>query len=323
MDGWYIDLPATVTCAGAPSVQSEVRVDAKDASCRDKIIYVRPAVSAGYPLAYTMTTRSGSDAPMVTKMEATEVKRVTADPQQFDVPADYIPVKTPSQLTADHRPGEEGPKKPGTVRIGIEKIANTSGASASVTDLTEALVESFSETETEVVLLRSTKAADLEAEAKARSCDYILTNTLSEMKQPGKGMLGKIAGSSPEGFSAKVEYSLIVPGVAKPAFVSSEKSGTSMLQTAVGAAKRISQFITPMMMARYGYMKAFAAMSGNAAPGMMQQTPDPLVSSMFSLIDRATGAKNQQLLTSEDAAAAAALMKEIDSVTEHLKKRKS
>ena len=69
-------------------------------------------------------------------------------------------------------------------------------------------------------------------------------------------------------------------------------------------------------------MKAFASMSGSAGPGMMQQTPDPVVSSIFSLVDRATGAKPQPVLTTEDGAAAAALLKEVDTVVEQLKKKK-
>jgi hypothetical protein len=318
MDGWYIDLPATTTCPAAPAPVSEVRIDPKDASCRDTVSYVRPAGASGYPVAYTMTASSGTDAPAVTTMEATEIKRLVADPQRFDVPAGYVTVKTPLQLTADHRPGEDGPKKAGVLRVGVAPLGNTSGQAASMSELTEALIESFGEAEVDAVLLRGTTPAERDAEAKARSCDLILQNTLSEMKRPGRSMLGKISGTSPEGFAAKVEFTLVVPGTPKPVMSSSEKSGTSMLQTAVGAAKRISQFVTPL-----GYMKAFTAMSGNTGAGMMQQTPDPVVSSMFSLLDKATGAKPQPVLGSEDAAAAAALMKEVESVVAQLKKKKS
>jgi hypothetical protein len=82
-------------------------------------------------------------------------------------------------------------------------------------------------------------------------------------------------------------------------------------------------FITPMMMARYGYMSAFSAMRGNATAGMMQSTQDPVLSAVFSFVDRATGTKPQPVLTNEDGAAAAALQKEIDDVVANLKKIKS
>src|SRR6185437_3850219 len=35
IDGWYIDLPDTVSCTGAPPPEKEIRVDAKDASASD------------------------------------------------------------------------------------------------------------------------------------------------------------------------------------------------------------------------------------------------------------------------------------------------
>jgi hypothetical protein len=322
IDGWYIDLPDTVSCIGAPAPEKDVRVDQKDASCSDAVTYVRPPASRAYPVSYTMVTSSGTDAPITTKMEATDVKRTTIDPQQFDVPADYIEVKSAVQLTLDHRPGEVGAKKPGTIRVGVAPVANTSGQPVSTTDLSQALVESFEETATDVVPLKGKTPAEQTDEAKELQCDYILTNTVSEMKRPGRGMLGKIGGANADALSAKVDYTLVAPGAPKPRLAASEHSGTSMMQTAVGAAKRVSQYVLPMMMG-YGYMRVFSSMSGNASPGMMRQTQDPVLTAAFSFLDRATGAKPQPVLTNEDGAAAAALQKEIDAVVAELKKKKT
>jgi len=88
IDGWYIDLPDTISCVGAPAPQREIHVDPKDSACSDVVTYVRPPVSMVYPVAYTMVVSSGTDAPVTSKMEATDVKRTSADAQQFDVPAD-------------------------------------------------------------------------------------------------------------------------------------------------------------------------------------------------------------------------------------------
>lgn len=133
-------------------------------------------------------------------------------------------------------------------------------------------------------------------------------------------MLGKIGGTNSEALAAKVDYTLVAPGAAKPMLTASERSGTSMFQTAYGAAKRVSQYVLPMVLG-YGYLKTFSAMSGTATPGMMRQTQDPVLSSVFSLVDRATGNnKPQPVLTTEDGAAAAALQKEIDNVVAELKK---
>jgi hypothetical protein len=322
IDGWYIDLPDTVSCLGAPAPEKDVRIDPKDASCSDAVTYVRPPASKAYPAGYTMVTTSGTDAPITTKMEATDVKRTTIDPQQFEVPSDYIAVNSPVQLTLDHRPGEAGVKKPGTIRVGIAPVANTSGQPVSTSELSQALLESLEETQTDVVPLKGKTLAEQSAEARTLECDYILTNAVSEMKRPGRGMLGKIGGANADALSAKVDYALVAPGAAKPMLASSEHSGTSMMQTAVGAAKRVSQYVMPMMMG-YGYMRMFSAMSGNATPGMMTQTQDPMLTAVFSFVDRATGAKPQPVLTNEDGAAAAALQKEIDAVVAELKKKKS
>lgn len=322
IDGWYIDLPETRSCTGAPAAQREIRVDPKDSSCSDVVTYVRPPASMTYPLSYTMVVSSGTDAPVTSKVEATEVKRLTADAQQFDVPADYVEVGSAALLALDHRPGDDGPKKAGAIRIGVAPLANTSGQSVSVADLTDALVTSFEESGTNAIALKGTTAAQLADDCRARGCDYILTNTVSEMKHPGKGVLGKMSGTSGEALAARVDYQLVAPGAPRPIVSASERSGASMLQTAVGAAKRASQFVLPMMMG-YGYMNTLSAMGGGASPGMMRQTPDPVLSAAFSLVDRATGTKPQPILTSEDGAAAAALQKEIDAVLGELKKKKS
>jgi hypothetical protein len=322
IDGWYIDLPGSVACTAAPELEQEVRVDAKDASCSDTVSYVRPAASRAYPVGYTMVTTAGKDAPLTTTMEATDVRRTTVDPRQFEIPSDYIRVATVAQLTMDHRPGEVSAKKPGTVRLGVAPVANTTGQPVSTADLSRTLVESFEDTQTDVVALKGKTTDEQAHEARQLECDYVLTNTVSEIKHPGRSMLGKFGGANADALSAKIDYALVAPGTAKPAFSASERSGASMVGTAVGAARRVSQYVLPMVMG-YGYLRAFSAMSGTATPALMQQTQDPMVSAVFSLVDRATGHKPQPELTTEDGAAEAALQKEIDSVVAELKKRRN
>lgn len=319
IDGWYVEAPDSVACLAAPPPEQELRADPKDASCSDLVSYARPPASKAQPVGYTMVTTAGTDAPVTTTMEATDVKRTKVDPQQFEIPSDYIPVKTVAELTMDHRPGEVGTKKAGTVRLGVAPIANSSGQPVSIEDLSRELVESFEDAQTDVVGLKGTTPAQQDEEARTLECDYVLTNTVREIKHPGHSMLGRIGGTNADALAAKVDYSLARPGVPKPVLAASEHSGTSMVQTAVGAAKRVSQYVLPMMMG-YGYLKAFSAMSGSATPGLMRQTPDPMLSAVFSLVDRATGTKPQPALTTENGATAAALLKEIDSVVAQIKK---
>jgi len=323
VDGWYIDLPASTTCAGAPPVSTQVRVDPQDTSCQDTVKFVRPATAAGFPLAYTMVTTAGSDAPVTTTMEAAEVKRLEADAASFDVPADYLEVKNAAQLTADHRPDEDGPKKPGTIRIGVAPVQNKTGETLPLQDFTEALAESLGAVQTDVVMLRSQSAKEIDAEAKTRQCDYVLRDTVTEVKKPGGkgGMFGKLTGGGDE-YSAKVEYALVPAGGARPLATGSEHSGTSLLRKTVSAAERVTRIVAPFMLG-YGYMNAFSAMSGNASPAAMQQTSDPVLSSIFSLADSVTAAKPQPLLTTQDGAVALALQHAVDAVAAALKKKSS
>ena len=320
IDGWYITAPASTTCTGAPPLSTEVRVDPQDASCRDTVKYVRPAAPVGFPLAYTMVTTAGGDAPLTTTMEATEVKRIAADAALFDVPADYVEVKTAAQLAADHKPGEDGEKKPGTIRIGVAPVGNKTGQTLALKDLSEALVESLQEVQPDVVLLKSESPKEIETEAKARQVDYVLQDTVTDIKRPGKGMMGKLSGGSADEFSAKVDYALVAPGQPKPSIAGSEHSGTSLLRTTVNVAKRVTAIVAPFMLG-YGYMNAFSAMSGKASPMAMQQTSDPVLSGVFSLVDRATAAKPQPVMTTGDGAVAAALQRAVDAVAAALKKK--
>ena len=318
IDGWYVDLPPTTTCMGAPPVSTSVRVNPDDATARDVVRFVRPEKSAGFPLAYTMVTTAATDAPVTTTMEVLDVKRVSADAALFDAPADYVEVKTPAQLTADHRPGEDGPKKPGTIRIGVAPVANRS--SEQFEDLTEALVESLGDVQKDVVQLHATTPRDLEAEAKTRQCDYVFQATIAQVNKPSRGMMSKLSGGGADDYSAKVEYALVTPGQPKPSIAGSERSGTSLLRKTVTTAERLSQYVLPFVMGT-GYLNAFAAISGKTSPLAMQQTQDPVLSSVFALIDRATAPKPEPKLTSGEGAAAMALQRAVDAMAAALKKR--
>jgi hypothetical protein len=119
-----------------------------------------------------------------------------------------------------------------------------------------------------------------------------------------------------------VDFALATPGQAKRVYSASERSGTSMLQTAVGAAKRLSQYFPPFMIARYGYLNAFTTMGGVTSPVAMQQTQDPVLSTMFALVDRATGTKPPETLMSGESAVAAAMEREVEAVVEQMRQKK-
>jgi hypothetical protein len=322
-DGWYVDLPSTVSCATVPQQVVHVQVDPQHADCVDEVKYEQAQTPVGYPLKYTTVSTTDDGAPVTTTMEVTQLERVDVPSADVEVPADYVAVHNVAQLTADHRPGEPGAKKAGTLRVGLMPVANRSASQIEVDALNDALLESFSETELDVVRLNGSSQAEIDADAKAKQVDLFLTNTIAEVKVPRGGLVGRINGSAGDAFQAKVDYALVAPGQPKPAHTGSERSGGgSTLATAIAIAKKVAQFAPPLMMARYGYMNAYGSMlaQGGAAPGAMRQTPDPVMNMAFSLLDRAAAPKAAEQFTTEEGAVASALEKVIKSVVSDVAK---
>jgi len=314
-DGWYIELPETVTCATVPPREVAVLVDPKSPDCVDEVRYEKPKTPLGYPIKYTAVATLGEDSPVTTTMEVSKLERTDLAASEVEVPTDYIAVRTVTQLTADHRPGEAGAKKPGTLRIGLMPISNRSDAKLDTDMFNEATLESFSETDLDFVRLAGSSPAEVEADARSKEVDLLLTNTIAEVKNARGGIVGKINGSSGDAFSAKVDYALVAPGQAKARQNGSERSGGSTLNIAITLAKKVAPFAPPMMMMKYGYMNAYGSMLKQGGPaGAMQQTPDPVMNMAFSLLNRAAPSKPEEQLSTPEAAVASALEKVIKSV---------
>jgi len=315
-DGWYIDLPSTVSCATLPPAPVTLQVDPKNADCIDQVTYQPPTMAVGYPVKYTSTAKTGDDAPVTTTMEVRQLERVDVEAALLEVPADYVEVRTVSQLTADHRPGEPGTKKPGTIRVGLTPLSNRSDAELETALLNDALMESFGDTDVDYVTLTGSSPMALEADAKAKDADLLLTTTVAEVKTPRGGLVGKMAGTSGDAFTAKVDYALIPPGQAKAMASGSERSGGSTLNSAINIAKKVVQFAPPMLMAKYGYMNAYGSMLSQpaGASGAMKQSPDPVMNMAFSLLDKASAKTAPEQFSTQEAAVAAALEKVLKSV---------
>ena len=315
-DGWYIDLPAALTCATLPAKPVTIEVDPKNGECVDEVTFEAPARATGYPVKYTSVSTIGSDAPVTTTMEVRQAERVELDASLMSVPGDWMEVRTVSQLTADHRPGEPGTKKPGTLRVGLTPLNNRSEAPLETELLNEALFESFGDTDVDYVRLAGGSPAEFEADAKAKDVDLVLTSTISEVKTPRGGIIGKVNGTSGDAFTAKVDYALVPPGQAKARANGSERSGGSTLNSALTLAKKVVQFAPPLMMAKYGYMNAYGSMLSQpgAASGAMKQSPDPVMNMAFSLLDKATAKTAPDQFATREAAVASALEKVLKSV---------
>ncbi|HEY1912224.1 MAG TPA: hypothetical protein VGG73_14970 [Vicinamibacterales bacterium] len=320
-DGWYVDFPEALSCTGVRQTAARVEIDPKS-NCRDEIHFVRPDTPVvGYPVAYTMTATGGTEKPAITTLATSSLKTLTIPASSFELPDGYLEVKNTTQLMADHRPGEIVAKKPGVIRVGVVAISNRTDQPFDAALMSEALGESLSTSDFDIVTVTGASAAAVTADAKTKDCDYLLETNVTELKKPGKSMLGKISGTSGEAISAKVDYTLVSPGLTKPALTGSDRSGTSTLQTAVGAAKRVAQFVAPLLLAQYSFMNTFSAMNGGASAAALGQTSDPVLNNVFKLLDRASG-KNQESYSTEEAALAAAMEKEVAAVFAELQKRK-
>ena len=67
---------------------------------------------------------------------------------------------------------------------------------------------------------------------------------------------------------------------------------------ALGAAKIVSMYVTPLgmmrMQSQYAFMNTFSDLSNGTSPATMQQSPDPVLNTVFSLVDRAAGTERPQ-----------------------------
>ncbi len=188
------------------------------------------------------------------------------------------------------------------MRVGLAPLGNKSPASLGIAELSEALLESFSETELDIVRLSGSSPADLEADAKSKQVDLILQSSVAEVKVPRGGVIGKVSGTSGDAFTAKVDFALVAPGQPKPVYAESERSGGSTLNSAITIAKKMAQFAPPVMMAKYGYMNAYGSMlSQNGPSGAMKQSPDPVMNMAFSLLDKAAAKTAAEQYSTEEA----------------------
>lgn len=228
MDGWYADLPG-FSC-GDESYRSMACGRGEKPNCRDRIVMKGGGgAPLGYPLKQTMTMISKEQTFTVTT-EVVELTNATLEPAMFDAPpgcqtmdmsalmgggahassAETTPVTaaasapshpaTPAPAAPALQPAAASvaPKATGVVRIGVVKINDKSGQSLPTDNLRLNLLSEFGRQQVEAIPLEAdAPPADVEAEAKAKQCDYIVYTTPTEVKDAGSG--GIAAASLPKG----------------------------------------------------------------------------------------------------------------------------
>ena len=204
-------------------------------------------------------------------VEVTDLKVTSLEQTLFDVPPGYTEVKSYTELLPSLSSGGSladavfgsitdgtstvAPKKAGVIRIGIVDPSNKSGRTVSSSMLRNGLVGSMTKKPFEALPVGGATPADLDRDAKAKACDYILVSEIAELKtsKPNKvgGMLKKVSGDAngtSEIHDAKVEYKLYAVGdQAKPKLSASTKASSGG-GFGVGSALKLAAFAGSMYM---------------------------------------------------------------------------
>ena len=216
MDGWYADL-AGFSC-GDESYRALACSGKR--GCSDRIVMKGSGSAAlGYPLKQTMTMTS-EHGTFTTTTEVVELENASLEASLFDMPpgckvmdmsamtggAPATHAEAPATAPANAAPAATAqppapamaPKAAGVVRIGVVKIKDMSGQSLPTDNLRLNLLSEFGRHQLEAVPLDAeSPQADVEAEATAKQCDYIVYTMSMQLKDAGRG--GLLPASLPKG----------------------------------------------------------------------------------------------------------------------------
>lgn len=239
-DGWYIDLSFGLNCERGASGMGGMPASG---GCRDRIRFNRQgAARTGYALQETVTSYGpdGRVAFTSTK-EVIELSREPLDAALFDVPAGYVETTNAQELYGmpsmdaimsqaskgrmpvnddgdNASPSNSNRKAPGTIRVGVVQLNNHTDRQISTESLRERLIGEIQGPGVDAIPLNASSAAETEAEAKAKQCDFILYTDVTSMKSSAaKKLFGRVAGvGGVDKTEAKIEYKLFAVGVSSP-----------------------------------------------------------------------------------------------------------
>lgn len=235
-DGWYIDLPAfscpvTVRPPQMPRYETPQR-----GGCQDKFVSrTTGSGKMGFPLSETRTMIFGGGMTTTQTTETLEFSKATLDDALFAVPDGYTKVENSQELygqpdysammrgamkdsedkskvatpSSGNIPAAPAAKRPGSIRIGVLAPTNRGGENISITNMQTFLVGKLTGGNIDAVAVAS------EADARAASCDYILSSDLSKLKQTTAskvgGLFGKVVNadtSASRTYEAQVDFQL-------------------------------------------------------------------------------------------------------------------
>jgi hypothetical protein len=222
VDGWYADLSAGFSCGDESYRSMACGGGGEKAGCRDRIVMKGGGgAPMGYPLKQTMNMISKERTFTVTT-EVVELTNATLEPALFDAPPGCQTMDMSAMMggaahapsnetmppavaaTAPGHPAESTPPTPapaakpvstaippkgtGVVRVGVVKINDKTGQSLPTDNLRLNLLSEFGRQQLEAIPLEAdTPLADVENEARAKQCDYVVYTTPAEVKDAGSG----------------------------------------------------------------------------------------------------------------------------------------
>jgi len=231
MDGWYADLPG-FSCGEESYRSMACGGGGEKPGCRDRVVMKGVGgTPLGYPLKQTMNMITKERTFTVTT-EVVELANASLEASLFDAPpncqttdmnammggaaasgasASHGSTPSPSPAPAPAiQPAAAptmAPKAAGVVRVGVVKINDKSGQSLPTDNLRLNLLSEFGRQQLEAVPLDAdAPQAEVEKEAQAKQCDYIVYTVPTEIKDAGSG--GIAPASLPKGVTldaAKVQ----------------------------------------------------------------------------------------------------------------------
>ena len=256
-DGWYIDLSFGFECDLGRSRM--VGPPAAPGGCQDRAEFNTVGTAKkGYPLVET-TMMYGPDGRVLytSTKEVVELSRDPLDAALFDIPAGYTEAASAQELyvvpSTENTPDQSGTtqpaqttppsaspyaKAPGTIRVGVVQINNKTDRQVSTESLRERLMGEIRGANVDAVAINAFGSADVEAEAKAKQCDFILFTDIAAMKASKiGGMFGRVTGvSAAAKTESKIDFKLIAVGETSPRLQSSATAKEDGEEASVGTA---------------------------------------------------------------------------------------
>ena len=127
----------------------------------------------------------------------------------------------PSATTASGAMASSLAKTPGMLRVGVVSINNRSDRPVSLDSLKQRLISGIANNGIDAVPLTGISATEIEAEAKAKQCDFILYTDLTTLKISAAkklgGFLGRAAGvAGADKTESRVDFKLFAVGETSP-----------------------------------------------------------------------------------------------------------